>query len=446
MHQAVSREFKGKDKRVVSLQRAEQLKKSILDYHQAREKISHGFKCWPEILKRQEKIKSYFGATDEQWHDWHWQLRNRIKSSQELRHFIDLTEQDIEEIDLVGSHFCWTISPYYLSLMEPGNREDPIRKQAVPVINEYSCPYGEEDPMDEEYTSPAPAVTRRYPDRLIINVTNECAMFCRHCQRRRNITEISRATPRDQLEQALDYIRENSEIRDVLLTGGDGFLLSNKKIAWLLEELEQIPHVEIKRFGTRTPVTLPSRIDDELCAILSRHLPLYVNTQFNHPMEITPAAGEACLKLARTGVALGNQAVLLKGINNDRYVMRKLNQELLKIMVRPYYIFHAKKVKGTSHFWTRVEEGLEIMEYLRGYTSGLAIPTFILNAPHGYGKTPLLPNYLVGIGPDYLKIRTWENRVMYYDNREYVKEPRGDHVIREEDWPPAPKAGQSGLC
>ncbi len=418
----MNKESEGKDKRLVSLQRAEQLKKTILDYQQIRGKIPTGFKYWPAILNRQEKIKSYFGATGDEWKDWKWQLRNRISSSRELRQFIHLTDQEIEEIDFVGTHFSWTISPYYLSLMDPDNKTDPIRRQAIPTIYEYNSPYGEDDPMDEEYTSPAPAVTRRYPDRLIINVTNECAMYCRHCQRRRNITDVSHATPRDQLEAALNYVKENSEIRDVLLTGGDGFMLGNKRIAWLLEQLDQISHVEIKRFGTRTPVTLPSRIDDELCEILSRHLPIYINTQFNHPLEITPDAGEACLKLARTGATLGNQAVLLRGVNNDRYVMRKLNQELLKIMVRPYYIFHAKQVKGTAHFWTRVEDGMEIMEYLWGYTSGLAMPTFIVSAPHGYGKTPLLPTYLVGMGRDYIKLRTWEDRVIYYDNRGYMEE------------------------
>ncbi len=420
-----NKELEGKDKRLVSLQRAEQLKETISDYQQIRDKIPTGFKHWPEILKRQDKIKAYFGATDADWHDWHWHLRNRISSTRELRQFIHLTDRDIEEIDFVGSQFGWAISPYYLSLIDPEDKGDPVRKQAIPAIYEYSCPYGDEDPMDEEHTSPAPAVTRRYPDRLIINVTNECAMYCRHCQRRRNIKESCRATGRGQLEEALAYIKGNSEIRDVLLTGGDGFMISNKRIAWLLEQLAEIPHVEIKRFGTRTPVTLPARIDDELCEIISRHQPIYINTQFNHPQEITPAAREACLKLSRTGAILGNQAVLLKGINNDRYVMRKLNQELLKIMVRPYYIFHAKKVKGTAHFWTKVEDGLEIMEYLWGYTSGLAIPTFIVSAPHGYGKTPLLPTFLVGMGRDYVKIRTWENRIMYYDNREYMEEPGG---------------------
>ena len=405
-------------KREISLKRARELKKTIEDYRKAVGSIPTGFKRWPQIQKNQERIKAYFGAGDEEWSNWHWHLRNRITSTEVLKDLLPLTEQELEEIELTGSRYRWAVSPYYLSLIDPEDPDDPIKKQALPSILEYRDPCGELDPMAEEYTSPAPAVTRRYPDRLIINVTNLCAMYCRHCQRRRNIGETDHITPREQIEAALKYISDNEEIRDVLLTGGDGFMLSNKRIAWLLKELQRIPHVEIVRFGTRTPVTLPYRIDDELCEILTRHLPVYVNTQFNHPLEVTPAAREACLKLARAGVALGNQAVLLKGINNDPFVMRKLNQELLKIMVRPYYIFHAKKVQGTSHFRTRVEEGIEIMENLRGFTSGLAVPTFILNAPGGYGKTPVLPEYVIGMGKDYLTIRTWEKRVINYENKE----------------------------
>lgn len=410
-------------KRRVALNRASELKQTIQDYQRSQSKISTGFSRWPEILKNQERIKKYFGAMEEDWADWRWHLRNRIKTTQVLKEFLNLTPREIEEIDRTGTRYRWAVSPYYLSLMDPADPADPIRRQAVPSILEYNDTYGKSDPMDEAYTSPAAAITRRYPDRLIINVTNQCAMYCRHCQRRRNIGEKDLSAPREQIEEALRYIKKNKEIRDVLLTGGDGFLLSNKNIAWLLEQLAEIPHVEIKRFGTRTPVTLPYRIDDELCQILSRHLPVYVNTHFNHPLEVTPAARDACLKLARSGAALGNQAVLLKGINNDAFTMRKLNQELLRIMIRPYYLFHAKRVKGTSHFYTRVEEGLEIMEQLRGFTSGMAIPTYILNAPHGYGKTPLLPTYLLGFGKDSLNIRTWENRILRIDNRETKEEP-----------------------
>jgi glutamate 2,3-aminomutase len=248
-------------------------------------------------------------------------------------------------------------------------------------------------------------------------VTNQCAMYCRHCQRRRAIGEKDLATTREDLKEAIDYVRSNEEVRDVLLTGGDGFLLDNQTIAWLLEELDKIPHIEIKRFGSRTPVTMPQRIDEELCTILSNHLPLYVNTHFNHPLEVTPRSKEACIKLARAGVNLGNQAVLLKGVNNDPFIMRKLNQDLLKIMVRPYYIFHAKAVKGTAHFRTKVEEGIEIMEKLRGFTSGLGVPTFVINAPLGQGKIPVLPQYMVSAGKEYIMIRTWENKVVRYDNR-----------------------------
>lgn len=406
------------EKRKVALKRAKELKERIDDYRQSQKDIPTGFKCWPQIEKKQEKIKTFLGASDEDWNSWQWQLNNRITTTDALKELVDLSPREIEEIDKTGSLYRWAVSPYYLSLILSGDPGDPIRLLSIPSILEYNDTCDVMDPMSEEYTSPAPTITRRYPDRLIINVTNQCAMYCRHCQRRRNIGERDHNVPREELQAALDYIRDNEEIRDVLMTGGDAFMLNNSAIAWLLEELESIPHVEIKRFGTRTPVTLPQRIDDELCRILAEHMPLYVNTQFNHPVEITPAAREACFKLARAGVALGNQAVLLKGVNSDPFVMRNLNHELLKIMVKPYYIFHAKTVKGTSHFRTKVEVGLEIMEKLRGYTSGLAIPTYILNAPRGYGKTPLLPNYLLSMSKDSVTIRTWENRVLRYENTE----------------------------
>jgi glutamate 2,3-aminomutase len=333
-----------------------------------------------------------------------------------LKELLPLEKTELEEIEKTGSLYRWAVSPYYLSLIDPDNPDDPVKKQCIPSKCEYEDQGGYDDPMGEEFTSPTPAVTRRYADRLIIKVTNQCAMYCRHCQRRRAIGEKDLATPKAQLEEAIEYVRSNKEVRDVLLTGGDGFMLDNQTIAWLLDELEAIDHVEIKRFGSRTPVTMPQRIDDELCRIFSEHLPLYVNTHFNSPLEVTPKAREACFKLARAGVSLGNQAVLLKGVNNDPFVMRKLNQDLLQIMVRPYYIFHAKAVKGTSHFRTRVEEGIEIMEKLRGYTSGLAVPTYVVNAPLGQGKTPMLPEYLVSSGKDHIMIRTWENKVLRYEN------------------------------
>lgn len=300
--------------------------------------------------------------------------------------------------------------------MDFSNPEDPILLQGIPKIEELFDKSGEEDPMGEALTSPAPCITRRYPDRLIINVTNMCGMYCRHCQRRRNIGETDGHKEKEDLKAALNYIRENPEIRDVLITGGDAFLLSDQTIEWLLAELHSIPHVEIKRLGTRVPVTLPMRITDELLAILAKYPPIYINTQFNHPKEVTLEAKKAADRLVSAGVVLGNQAVLLKGINTDPDVMKKMNQELLKIRVRPYYIFHAKNVKGTRHFIPSIQEGLAVMEALRGFTSGLAVPTYIINAPKGGGKTPLLPQYLLSLDEHRAVLKTWEGKIVYYEN------------------------------
>jgi len=404
------------EKQEISQKRAEELKNTVSDYREASQKIPTGFNRWTQILENQKRIKDFFKASDEDWNNWRWQLKNRITGTKILKELLPVDKTELDEIETTGSKYRWAVSPYYLSLIDPDNPDDPVKRQCVPSINEYIDEGGYDDPMGEEFTSPVTAVTRRYADRLIIKVTNQCAMYCRHCQRRRGIGEKDLATPHEQLEEAIEYVRNNEEIRDVLMTGGDGFMLDNQTIAWLLDELDSIPHVEIKRFGSRTLVTMPQRIDDELCRILSEHLPLYVNTHYNHPLEVTPRAQEACFKLARAGVGLGNQMVLLKGVNNDPFVVRRLNQDLLKIMVRPYYIFHAKAVKGTSHFRTKVEEGIEIMENLRGYTSGMAVPYFVVNAPFGMGKIPMLPEYLVSSGKDYLMIRTWENKIVRYEN------------------------------
>jgi glutamate 2,3-aminomutase len=402
----------------IALKRCKELKDNIKDYLEYQGSIPTGFTEWQQIRERQEKIKTFFKASDQEWLDWKWQLKKRISDVDTLAQLIELTPEEKEEISLAGSKFRWAVVPYYLSLIDPQKKDDPVRLQSIPSGLEYYDSSGVMDPMAEEFTSPAPAITRRYPDRLIINVTNQCASFCRHCQRRRNIGEVDTETPRENLEAAIQYIAETEEIRDVLLTGGDALMLADETLDWLLTELDRIPHVEIKRLGSRVPITLPYRITPELCRMLSEHLPLYLNIQVNHPLEITPDAREALMALAKSGISLGNQAVLLKGINNDPLLMRKLNHELLKNMVKPYYLFHAKGVKGTSHFRTKVEEGIEIMEKLRGYTSGLAIPTYIVNAPGGYGKTPMLPQYLISMGTNKLLVRTWEKRIIEYENLE----------------------------
>lgn len=404
------------EKRAYANSRGEELKSTIQDYLDVKDIIPTGFNQAEEYKIRKNNILRILNATKENWDDWKWQLRNRITTADRLARFLNLTFEEKDQIEQIGKRFRWAVSPYYLSLMDPNDPEDPIRKQGVPMIAELEDDSGEADPMGEELTSPASSITRRYPDRLIINVTNQCGMYCRHCQRRRNIGEVDQGTPKGELVEALNYIREHEEIRDVLITGGDALMLSDDKLDWILGELRKIPHVEIIRLGTRTLVTLPQRITPGLCKVLEKHHPIYINTQFNHPKEITEESALAADLLTKAGVPLGNQAVLLNGINNDKHVMKKLNHELLKIRVRPYYIFHAKHVIGTTHFNTKVEEGLEIMESLRGYTSGLAIPTYIINAPYGFGKTPMLPEYLISQGKDKVTIRTWEGRIMEYPN------------------------------
>lgn len=404
------------EKRLIALKRAEELRDRIKDYLEQKDKIPSGLALKDEIAAARERIMKVLGATESEWNDWRWQMRNRITDARTLASITGLSAEDAAEIDEVGRRYRWAISPYYAALVAVDKRGGPIWRQAVPSKEELNDDIGVEDPMAEEFTSPAPAVTRRYPDRLIINVTNQCAMYCRHCQRRRNIGEVDIHRPVEMLEQALAYIRKNTEIRDVLITGGDALLLSDNKLEWLLAELDRIDHVEIKRIGTRTIVTMPQRITAELCAVLEKYPPIYINTQFNHPLEVTEEASEACNRLVKAGVVLGNQAVLLRGVNNSPHVMKKLNHELLKIRVRPYYIFHAKQVRGTSHFITSVDEGLEIIENLRGFTSGLAVPTYIINAPHGYGKIPVSPQYLLTKDENQVVLRTWERRIIHYSN------------------------------
>lgn len=403
-------------KREKSLLRANELKKKAHDYLVASNKITTGYELKHYAEKQKNKLLEFFNATQEDWENWHWQLEHRISNTDMLLNLFKMKKDDVRNIKSVETKYRWSISPYYMSLMHVDDKFDPIRMQSIPSIEELDLA-GELDPMGEEYTSPAPCIVRRYPDRVVINVTNQCAMYCRHCQRRRNIGEVDVSVTNEQLQEALKYINDNEEIRDVLITGGDAFLLSNNRIEWILEELDKIDHIEIKRFGTRTLVSLPQRITDGLCEILRNHPPVYVNTQFNHPEEITEETKIACDKLISAGVILGNQSVLLKGVNNDPNIIKKLNHELLKIRVRPYYIFQAKMVKGTSHFITSIDEGINIMDKLRGYTSGLAIPTYVVNAPYGKGKIPILPRYFIKRNEDNVILQTWEHETITYPNR-----------------------------
>lgn len=403
--------------RSIALARSAEVRSLDEEYFQHKEEIPAGLDMVEVFSKRREHILNVLGGTENDWNDYRWQLKNRIGKVDVLSKILNLSDEEKSHIRRTGEMYRWTISPYYASLMDPDNRMCPIRMQAVPSIKEYLDESEVSDPMIIKYNSPAPLISRLYPDRLIINVTNACAMFCRHCLRRKDIEFSDVTYPAEMLDQAIDYVRQNPEIRDVLLTGGDALALSDEKLDYILTELDRIPHLEIKRLGSRMPVVVPQRITPELCKMLEKHDPIYMSTQFNHPLEVTTEAKEAIDRLTHHGIIVRDQTVLLKGINNDKHVMKKLMQELLRIKVVPYYIFNCKKVEGIRHFRPPIAEGIEIIEHMRGYTSGMAVPTFIITAPDGRGKTPMYPQYLLqpGVHGKAL-IRTWGGHVLEYDD------------------------------
>jgi lysine 2,3-aminomutase len=401
---------------VESLQRAKELEAKTKEYRSfKRDILKTEDQRYQNYLNKKQHILSYYGATEKDWENWHWQVRNRIHDVDTLLKFISVSKETEKEIREAAKHNRFGISPYYLANIsdEPN---DPFFKLSVPSIAEILDTTGETDPMNEKFTNPAGSITRRYPDRVIINVTNICAMYCRHCQRRRLIGETDRHTDQKLIFESIEYIRNHEEIRDVLLTGGDALLLSDSTLESILKELRSIKHVEIIRIGSRTPVTMPMRITKGLLDTLKKYHPIYLNTHFNHPFEINKRAQIATTMLSDAGITVGNQAVLLKGINDDPFIMTYMNQKLLMSRVRPYYIFHAKSVRGTSHFIPSLKTGLSIMEFMRGFTSGLAIPTYIMNAPGGLGKVPLLPTYIMDEKDGVFTIRTWENKLFKYDD------------------------------
>jgi len=404
------------DKSADSLHRAAVLKeknRAFLAYKESAKLLENSRA--KAVEKNISKLLSFFNATIKDWYNWHWQMKNRITNTKTLQKLLNLSKHIMNDIDKVAESYRFAIAPYYLAQII-NTEHDPLFMLAIPTIKEL-INIGEIDPMNERNTNPAGSITRRYPDRLIINVSNVCAMYCRHCQRRRLINTSDHHTPIELIDESIQYIRDNMEIRDVLLTGGDALLLSNRALEDIIKRLRDIPHVEIIRIGTRTPVTMPMRITSDLVNMLKKYHPIYLNTHFNHYYEITEDSKKACEKLANAGVYLGNQAVLLKGINDNPFTMTYLNQKLLSIRVRPYYIFHAKNVIGTTHFIPKLSDGLKIMEFMRGNTSGLAIPTYIMNAPGGLGKVPLLPEYIIKKDSDTYTIRTWENIVFEYKEK-----------------------------
>ena len=403
--------------REVALARSAEVKGLIVDFLKARDKIPNGFKLEKDYTKAKKRILKVLGGTEKDWQKYKWHLKNRIEDVETLGKIIRLTQKEMREIRKTSERYRWGISPYYASLIEPTDKKCPVRLQAVPSIRERLDTSEIKDPMIIKYNSPAPLISRLYPDRLIINVTNMCSMFCRHCLRRKDIGHDDLIYSRSKLRLALEYIRQNQEIRDVLLTGGDALSLSDAQLDWILTELDKIPHVEIKRLGSRMPCVLPQRITPALCRMLEKHDPVYLNTQYNHPKEITREAQRAVDMLTKAGVVVRDQTVLMKGINNNPHVMKVLMHEMLRIKVAPYYIFNCKKVEGIRHFRTSIQEGLNIMEHLRGYTSGMAVPTYIITAPEGRGKTPIAPQYL--LNPNFngdVVIRTWSGHVLQYED------------------------------
>jgi lysine 2,3-aminomutase len=353
------------------------------------------------------------------WNDWHWQVNNRITTIEELKEIINISPEDEMSIKEAIDLFPMAITPYYASIMDKNNPQCPIRMQAVPCAEELTTgDYDLDDPLAEDKDSPVPGLTHRYPDRVLLLVTNHCSMYCRHCTRKRKVGEENTNISLTDIRKGIDYVRENSSIRDVVVSGGDPFLLSTDKLETIIVELRNIPHVEIIRIGTRTPVVLPMRIDKKLVSMLKKYQPIWINTHFNHPKELTPEAEKALAILADGGFPLGNQSVLLKNVNDCPLIMRELVHKLVKNRVRPYYLYQCDLSRGIEHFRTPISKGIEILEMLIGHTSGLAVPTFVVDAPGGGGKIPLLPNYLISYSDRKTVLRNYEGVICVYTEPE----------------------------
>ncbi len=359
--------------------------------------------------------------------DYRWQLANSIRTIEDFEEFmgIHFSNKEKRELRKTIDHFPLSITPYYASLIDAEDfRNDPIFKQAFPNPAELKISNCDmKDPLHEDKDSPTKGITHRYPDRVLFLVSNRCAMYCRHCTRKRKVGDPDQVPSREQILAGLAYIREHTEIRDVLLSGGDALMVPDEFLDWILTELDDIEHVEVVRLGSRTPVVLPYRITDDLVEMLKTHHPIWLNTHFNHPRELTPSAREALRKLADAGIPLGNQSVLLSGVNDCPQIMRELNQKLVKNRVRPYYLFQCDLSEGLTHFRTSVGKGIEIMESLRGHTSGFAVPTFVIDAPGGGGKIPIMPNYIVSWSTHKMVLRNYEGVITTYEEPADYKPP-----------------------
>ena len=374
------------------------------------------------------KNKLFADVSAKDWNDWRWQVRNRIETLDDLKKYIKLTPEEEEGVARCLESLRMAITPYYLSLIDLDNPFDPVRLQAVPTAKELHRSDADLlDPLHEDTDSPVPGLTHRYPDRVLILVTDQCSMYCRHCTRRRFAGQKDCEVQTNRIDKYIEYVAAHPEVRDVLLSGGDALLLSDEKLESIISRLRTIPHVEIIRIGSRTPVVMPQRITPELCAMLKKYHPVWLNTHFNHPNEITPDSRRACEMLADAGIPLGNQSVLLAGVNDCVHVMKRLVHELVKIRVRPYYIYQCDLSMGLEHFRTPVSKGIEIIEALRGHTSGFCVPTFVVDAPGGGGKTPVMPQYVISQTPHKVILRNYEGVITTYTEPEHYTDCQCDY-------------------
>ncbi|HIE58250.1 MAG TPA: lysine 2,3-aminomutase [Anaerolineales bacterium] len=382
----------------------------------------------------------YTDVPDDKWNDWRWQLSHRLNSVEDFENIFPLTESEHKALSAPGL-FRVDVTPYFVSLIDPNDPDDPVRKQIIPTEKEM-VPFTAmmEDSLSEDAHSPVPGLVHRYPDRVLMLVTTQCATYCRYCTRSRIVGDPTQTFRPDEYDLQIEYIKNTPQVRDVLLSGGDPLTLAPKVLDRLLRRLREIPHVEIIRIGSRVPVFMPMRVTDELTDMLQRYHPLWLNIHVNHPNEITAELSEACDKLTRAGIPLGNQSVLLAGINDNVHLQRKLVQDLVRIRVRPYYLYQCDLVEGVGHFRTPVAKGIEIMEGLRGHTSGFAVPQFVVDAPGGGGKIPLSPNYLLSQSDHKIVLRNFEGYITTYEE---PTDYQPSKAAAFEDKRPEP--GQEGL-
>lgn len=367
-------------------------------------------------MKRNFKnIALWSNVTQEDWNSWKWQISNRITTIEELEKVVNLTEDESYGIVTSLKKLKMAITPYYATLINPDDPNCPIRKQAIPTIHESQKSECDTlDPLHETLDSPVPGLTHRYPDRVLLLVTEQCSMYCRHCTRRRFAGHGDKSLSKKNILKSIEYIKKHKEVRDVLLSGGDALCISDERLEFILKELRAISHVEIIRIGTRAPVVMPQRITEDLCNMIKKYHPVWINTHFNHPYEITDESKLACNRIADAGIPLGNQSVLLKNVNDCPSIMKELVHQLVMNRVRPYYIYQCDLSEGIEHFRTSVSTGIEIIELLRGHTSGFAVPTFVVDAPGGGGKIPVNPQYVISQSPEKVILRNYEGAICAY--------------------------------